>query len=171
MNIGSLIIASAAFAVSTLSFYFARKSWRESNRPLITVRTTSFDSGGNVGTTLSLLVENTGNRPAKNIRLTVDPKVLESALAAESEDALRKRVEMCFSDRGVIPILANGRNTSNGFGWLSADDKATWKEDARFEINVSYDDLDGRHYKHTNPLLIADDAGFAGSYWSDPQRN
>jgi hypothetical protein len=170
MDLGSLLVAAAALVVAVLSFHFSIKSWRESNRPLITVRTTSFDSGGNVGTALSLLVENTGNRPAKNVKPTVDRGTLESALAAKKEEALRRQVESCFSDRGVIPILANGKSASNSFGWLSGDDQATWKVGARFDVEVSCQDLDGREYKHKNPILIADDAGFAGGHWEDPQR-
>jgi hypothetical protein len=115
-----------------------------------------------------LVVENTGNRPAKNVRLAVDDNVLNNALAVKTGDTLRKHVERCFSDDGVIPVLANGRSVSNGFGFLSADDP-TWKVQSRFEINVSYEDLDGRSYAHTNPLLIADDAGFAGGHWGDPK--
>jgi hypothetical protein len=168
MGVGSILVAGAALIVSIISFYFSIKSWRESNRPLITVRTTSFGSGGNVGIPLSLVVENTGNRPAKNVRLTVENNALNTALVAELGDTLRKHVERCFSDDGVIPVLANGRSVSNGFGFLSADDP-TWKVQSRFEINVSYQDLDGRRYTHTNPLLIADDAGFAGGHWGDPK--
>jgi hypothetical protein len=170
MDFGSLMVAAAALIVSLLSFYFSIKSWRESNRPLISIRTTSFDSGGNVGTALSLLVENTGNRPAKNVRLTADPGVLESTLVAKEEEALRRQIESCFSDRGVIPVLANGKSVSNSFGWLSGDEQATWKVGARFEVDVSYQDLDGREYRHKIPVLIADDAGFAGGHWEDPQR-
>src|SRR5947207_531972 len=98
MGVGSILVAGAALIVSIISFYFSIKSWRESNRPLITVRTTSFGSGGNVGIPLSLLVENTGNRPAKNVRLAVDDHVLNDALAVKTGDALRKHVERCFSD-------------------------------------------------------------------------
>jgi hypothetical protein len=168
MNVGSLLIATAALVVSILSFYFARRSWRESNRPLITVRTTSFGDGGNVGIPLSLLIENTGNRPAKNIRLTVAGGVLDAALAVPPGDVLRKHVESCFTDGAVIPVLANGRSTSNGFGFLSVD-KPTWKMHSRFEIDVTYQDLDDTQYKHRIPLLIADDAGFAGSHWETPK--
>lgn len=165
MPLGSLFVATAALIVSILSFYFAIKSWRESNRPLVTVRTTSFGDGGNVGIPLSLLVENTGNRPAKNVRLTVDSGVLDAALAVPAGGVLRKHVESCFSERGIIPVLANGRNVSNGFGFLSAD-KPTWKIHSRFEIDVTYEDLDDTEYKHKIPLLIADDAGFAGGHWN-----
>jgi hypothetical protein len=168
MDIGSTMVAGAALIVSILSFYFSIKSWRESNRPIVTVRTTSFGSGGNVGIPLSLLVENTGSRPAKNVRLTVESGALESALAAKPGDALRSHVESCFSGRGVIPVLANGKSVSNGFGFLSAG-APTWKANSRFEIDVTYEDLDGTRYKHKISLLIADDAGFAGGHWADPK--
>jgi hypothetical protein len=167
---GSLLVSGAALIVAILSIYFSIKSWRQANRPLVTVRTTSFDSGGNVGTALSILVENTGNRPAKNIKLSVDSKELESVLVAKPEDSLRQQIEKCFSDRGMIPVLANGKSVSNSFGWLSEDSKATWKAQAKFNVEVSYEDLDGRKFKHKIPLLIADDAGFAGAFWEDPQR-
>ncbi|MDQ3749251.1 MAG: hypothetical protein M3367_09620 [Acidobacteriota bacterium] len=167
---GSLLVSGAALIVAILSIYFSIKSWRQANRPLVTVRTTSFDSGGNVGTALSLLVENTGNRPAKNIKLSVNSKELESNIVAKPEDSLRQQVEKCFSNRGMIPVLANGKSVSNSFGWLSEDSQATWKVQAIFNVEVSYEDLDGRRFKHKVPLLIADDAGFAGGFWEDPHK-
>ena len=167
---GSLLVSGAALIVSILSVYFSLKSWRQSNRPLITARVTSFDSGGNMGTALSLLVENTGNRPAKNIKLLANSKDLESNMIAKPEDDLRQQVERCFSDGGIIPILANGKSVSNSFGWLSEDPQATWKAQTRFEIEVSYEDLDGRTFNHKNPILIADDTGFAGAFWKDPHK-
>lgn len=169
MDFGSLLVAAAALIVSVFSFYFSIKSWRESNRPLVTARVTAFD-GGELGTALNIVVENTGNRPAKNVRLTVNRKDLEAALVNNPDDPLRKRAEICFSERGVIPVLANGKSVSNDFGWLSGDSKSTWTGDRRFNIEVTYEDLDGRNYKHANPLLIADDKGFAGSFWSDPEK-
>src|SRR5207253_2719998 len=73
-----LLVPLSALVISILSFYFSIKSWRESNRPLITARVSSLGMGGNVAIPLSLVVENTGNRPAKNIQLTVDKTKLES---------------------------------------------------------------------------------------------
>jgi hypothetical protein len=169
VDLGSVMVAAVALVISILSFYFSIKSWRESNRPIVTARVTAFD-GGELGTALNILVENTGNRPAKDVRLTVNPKDLDAALVNNPEDRLRKGVEKCFSERGVIPILGNGKSVSNDFGWLSGDSKSTWNGDCRFSIEILYEDLDGRKYSHTNPLLIADDKGFAGGFWSDPEK-
>ena len=166
MDVGSLLISSAALLISGFSFYFSIKSWRESNRPLVTARVTT-NSGGNVGSALDIIVENTGNRPAKNIRLSVDPEKLNSALLPTAHEQFRKQIEECFSDRGVIPLLANGRLISNSFGFLSrGSEQEDWVKHARFNISISYEDLDGRKYKHEVPILVADDQGFAGGFWS-----
>jgi hypothetical protein len=166
MDAGSLLFSIAALIVSVLSFYFSIKSWRESNRPLVTARVAN-QSGGNVAASLILVVQNTGNRPAKNIALAVDAKELEAAMLPTINPMVKKCIEQIFTDRGVIPILENGRSASNGFGVLrKGDDQMDWNRLSRLNIYISYQDLDGRKYKHTNPLLIADDRGFAGS-WSE----
>lgn len=69
MDIGSLSFSVVALIVSVLSFYFSIKSWRESNRPLVTARVSN-KSAGNVAASLILVVQNTGNRPAKNVTLS-----------------------------------------------------------------------------------------------------
>jgi hypothetical protein len=140
----------------------------ELNRPVVTVRVGAFDSGGNVETALDIIVENTGNRPAKNIRLSVDSQVLENALIEKSDDGMKDHVRKVFSERGIIPVLVNGKAVTNSFGWLSGDDQATWKVNQRFDIQVSYEDLSEGKYTYSVPVFIADDAGFAGTHWSDP---
>lgn len=85
------------------------------NRPKVTVRISSMGMGGNAVVPLTIIVENTGNRPAKNIRLNVNQPDLISALAADSSDSLRKQVEACFSEQGLIPVIANGKQVSNSW--------------------------------------------------------
>ncbi|HEX8887699.1 MAG TPA: hypothetical protein VF779_00885 [Pyrinomonadaceae bacterium] len=166
MDVGSLSLSISALIVSVLSFYFSIKSWRESNRPIITARVVN-ESGGNSMAALKLLVQNTGNRPAKNVALSVETIDLATALVPTINPVVKKYIEQIFTDRGVIPILENGQSVSNGFGFLQRGDNQTdWKRLSRFNIEISYQDLDGRKYKHSNPLLIADDRGFAGS-WSE----
>jgi len=160
----SLSISAAAFLVSIISFYYSRRAWNESNRPLVTARVSSLGMGGNAAIPLSIVVENTGNRPAKNIRLSVDKAKLNSSLLVNESDSLRRQIERCFSDEGFIPVIANGRQVSNSFGLL-CEDGPTWKGD-RLEIQVSYQDLDDRSFKHTIPLKIGEDAGFASGFWT-----
>lgn len=117
MDIGSLTVSAAALVVSLLSFYFSIKSWRESNRPIVIARVSSFDPGGELGTALNIVVENMGTRPAKNIRLTARKDDLIKALRTDGADSWKRTITRCFSDRMVIPVLGNGRAVSNEFGW------------------------------------------------------
>lgn len=168
-QIGSLIVSVFSFLIAVLALYVSRKSWLQANRPIVTARVTSFEPGGEKGTALNIIVENTGNRPAKNIRLSIPLDLLES-LFAENEIAnqtWKRTITKIFSDRGVISILGNGKSISNSFGFLSGgNDGSTWKDEARVEIEVSYEDLDGRKFNHKNPLFIAGDEGFASTSWN-----
>jgi hypothetical protein len=109
-------------------FLLLSSSWSESNRPLVTARVTSLGMGGNAAVPLTIVVENTGNRPAKNIQLKVSEQDLFSALAADKSDSLRRQVEACFSKQGLIAVIANGKKVSNSFGILSRE-RSTWNTD------------------------------------------
>lgn len=165
IDYASLYISGAAAIVAILSFYFAIKSWRESNRPIVVARVTT-RKGGNMGTLLDLILENTGNRPAKNVRLTVKRADLDSALSGQRDNPLRSAIERCFSEETFLPILENGRRVSNSFGLIGVPGRgSTWIANSVLSIHLYYEDLDGRKYHHEIPLLIADDTGFAGTFW------
>jgi hypothetical protein len=161
-----LLISLISLFLAILSLYISRKSWLQANRPIVTVRIISAGSG-NLGTALNILVENTGNRPAKNVKLEIGRDILEKLYAENSGKDWRHIIENIFSDRGVIPILGNGKSVTNSFGFLtgSKNQPSTWKDDARTEISIYYEDLDGRKFKHQNPIFIAGDEGFAGYSW------
>ena len=170
MDFGSLGLSAAALVVSLLSFYFSIKSWRETNRPIVTARVSSFDPGGEFGNALNIVVENTGTRPAKNVNLSVKSEDLAGALRDDVDPKWRRTITRCFSERGGISVLGNGKSVSNDFGWLSQDSKSAWRGDVRFDVEVTYEDLDGRKFRHTNPILVAGDEGFAGSSWEKARR-
>jgi hypothetical protein len=165
INYASLFISGAAAIVAILSFYFAIKSWRETNRPIVIARVTTRKSG-DVATLLNLVLENTGNRPAKNVRLRVNRDDLASVMLAEENNPLKSGIENCFSANTFIPILDNGRQVSNSFGMFSINKKnSTWRPNSVLPIRLFYEDLDGRKFNHNISLLIADDTGFAGTFW------
>jgi hypothetical protein len=161
---GSLVIAGLALLVSLLVYNFNRKSWRETYRPIVTARITAFSSG-NRGTALNIVVSNTGNRPAKNIRLLVNQKHLELILLAPPGDSMRSLIADCFFPQTMIPILENERSVSNTFGYLSDREDSTWKVNSTLNVEILYESLEGRPFKHKIPLLLADDGGFAGGLW------
>lgn len=155
-----------ALAISITSLIFSIISWRRANRPLVTARVTSLGMAGNVSIPLTLIVENTGNRPAKNIRLTANDDELNKHLIAPEDDVLREEVKRCFSDQAVIPVLANGKSVQNAFGYTSDQEGSTWRSHARFNAQLTYEDIDGRKYEHTIPILISDNDSFAGGEWT-----
>lgn len=123
-----------------------------------------------MGTPLNVLVENTGNRPAINVRLSVDKEELIGALHADVEDTDRKSLERLFADAGTIPVLGNGKSTSAYFGFLSGDAKSTWNGDLTLHIRISYCDLDKRVFTHRISLFVRGGDGFTGDFWGTPNK-
>lgn len=159
-----LIISILSAAVSLVSLGFAVYSWREANRPLVTARVTT-ESSGDFLISLNLLVENTGNRPAVDIRLIASETEVK---AAAKQGIVPKDAERCFFSGVFIPVLANGRSISNGFWHLGMVD--SWQAGAVLPLAIEYRDLHGRNFTSNLRLLLADDAGFAQTYWSSNTR-
>jgi len=165
----SLCISASAVIVALFSFYFSIKSWRETNRPIVVAKVAT-KASGNVSILLDIIVENVGNRPAKEVRLSVDSREIESIMLAKEADPLRAAVHRCFSKDTFIPILENGRRVSSGFGSLTRNENnSMWKHNAVLNIILSYKDLDDRKFKHGIPILITDDTSFAGTFWKKHQ--
>jgi hypothetical protein len=123
---GSFWVSLAALAVSALSYYFAIRSWRESNRPIVTARVATH-SDGNRGAALNLIVENTGTRPARNVCLVVEEAKLAEAFDPALDDDSRAAIRACFALKFAIPVLANQASVSNAFGFLSHTEQNEWK--------------------------------------------
>jgi hypothetical protein len=161
-------ISLVSVAIAILSFGFAIYSWQQANRPLVSVRIAAF-SGGNNAITLNIVVENTGTRPAKDIRLIAKESDVLAALSASSE--IPTDAQRCFFSNVSIPLLIHGRSTSNAFGHLGHP-PGSWKSGAEIPIKVIYRDLGIRRYSSKLRLLLADDAGFAQTFWGDaPKRD
>jgi hypothetical protein len=114
----TVIISIFSAVVAIISVCINRKNWADTYRPIVTVRVTT-QASGEIRTNLYLVVENHGNRPAKNIKLSVDLNQLEAVLLKDKDDIERKAIERCFSNTTIIPVLANGQSTRNRFGSLS----------------------------------------------------
>jgi serine/threonine protein kinase len=139
-------------------------------RPMVTARVTTH-SAGNVATAFNLLVHNSGNSPAKNVKLTADGEDLESAFSDTVSQKWKDLIRRCFSDEGAIPVLANGESKTNSFGAFSTDpDNTTWKIGSIINVIVTYEDLDGTQYSHDISLKIVDDKGFAGAFWEKEEK-
>ena len=162
----SIAISIASATIAILSFVFAIYSWRQANRPLVSVHVTAF-SGGNTGIALNIVVENTGTRPAKDIRLIAEESDVLAALSTRSE--VPTDAQRCFFSKVSIPVLVHGRSTSNAFGHLGQS-SGSWRSGAEIPIKVVYGDLGHRRYSSKLRLLLADDAGFAQTFWGNKAR-
>ncbi|MCS3360921.1 hypothetical protein NYL07_13950 [Xanthomonas translucens pv. translucens] len=162
---GSSLLGIVSAAIAFAALFFAIYSWRQANRPLVSARVTS-QGGSSAGIALNLLVENTGNRPARDIRLIAKESDI---LAALQQTAIPKDAQRCFFSGIDIPVLANGRSTSNGFWHLGQSD--SWRAGAKIPVRIKYRDLSGRRFTSKVRLFLADDAGFAQTFWGDGHRH
>jgi hypothetical protein len=163
------IISIIALGVSALSALFSIYFWRDAHRPLVTARIVVAMSG-NVAGALVLLVENNGNRPAKNIKLSVREEDLIAMLAPEQHCIIPQEIRDVFDGRTLIPVLKSEGNVSNAFGLISTSWNSTWIPAFKFDlpISISYQDFRSRNFSHNINLRIAYDDAFAGASWSSP---
>lgn len=163
------IVSTLALVVSLISLWFARKSWLQSNRPIVSAIVETH-AGGNESIAYNLAVTNTGNRPAVNVLLSVDVKAIEDCMAQWVEKirgpgTTYVQVMRCFSEEGEIPLLLNGNTMTNSFAYTTGDDHTFWRYGASLPIKISYSDLDGRKYSTSQVIRIKDSAAFAGGMW------
>jgi hypothetical protein len=163
-----IFISLIAAAVSVLSLGFAIYSWRQANRPLVSARI-SAAAGGSETIALNIVVENTGNRPARDVRLIARRVDVTAALVPGWQQGIPNDAEQCLLQNVSIPILANGKSVSNAFGHLEGA-KGPWRSGAEIPITIRYRDLGLRRFRSRMHLLLADDAGFAQSFWGEPKK-
>lgn len=161
------IISVLAIGISIASLYFARRSWMQSNRPIITAFIATHASG-NVSAVFDLVVANTGNRPATNVSLIAKPEDIEKLINPTAEDEKRKSIHDCFGPESRIPVLKNGEELSTAFGSVS---HRTSKDQclnygSEITIKITYNDLEGRKYKSVVPIRVYAREGFGGGVWN-----
>ncbi|PWC09260.1 hypothetical protein [Brenneria corticis] len=169
------ILSVLALGLSLVSFWFARKSWLQSNRPIVSV-VVETHAGGNESIAYNLAVSNTGNRPATNVRIRVKENDVEACVAEwvknlKGPSTTYSRVMRCFSDDGEIPLLLNGKTMTNSFGYTRGDQQTFWRYGSSLPIEIEYCDLDGRKYQSKQTIRIKDSAGFAGGIWKSSSNN
>jgi len=170
MDTVSIYIAMAALVISLGSFVFSVMSWRESHRPIITVRITTEKGPDEGGSPVEIVVENCGNRPAKNIRLVIDKRELEQALIQPQGHQMRRKIEQCFNDETFIPVLEPGKFTTSYFGYFGEDEHATWKYKSIIHVYAHYQSLKGRSFTDSMPIWLVDAKGFALGWWGEPKK-
>lgn len=158
-------ISVLSAAVALVSVCFAIYSWQDANRPLVSVQVATAE-GGNNAISLNLVVENTGNRPAKNIRIVA--KQTDVLAALDKLGSMPTDAHRIFYSGVSIPLLIHGRQVTNAFGHLG-NEPGAWRSGAVIPVKVIYGGLGWRCYCSSLRLLLADDAGFAQTFWAQEQ--
>ena len=109
-------VASEVIAlIVVIGFFNTRWIWRQSNRPIVSALVETYSSG-NVATLFNLTVINSGNRPATDIKLSIDNnRKFKKCIKSTDKDRI-EQITRCFSEDATIPLLINGENKSNSFG-------------------------------------------------------
>lgn len=162
-----------ATLVAVFSFFNTIRLWRQSNRPIVSASVETH-SAGNIATIYKLLVINSGNRPAVNIRLKLklETEDFKKCITQEITDSRVESIRRCFSNEGVIPLLINGDNISNSFGLTSIKpEQDVWKYGSLLPIEIQYQDLEGKKYISKLTLVIKYSKAFAGGEWAEETSN
>lgn len=159
------LISVAALVASAISLYFTRRFWLQSNRPIVTAFVDEHSSG-NMATVFNLVLSNTGNRPAVNVRIHADPAIIRGLIAEGSTAEMAAEIERCFSAEATVALLRNGEELTTAFGSYGVERSSQLLNyGAQISVTVTYDDLDKRSYKAHMPLKIFARHGFGGAIW------
>ena len=161
-----IIVAAISLLVAISSLTLTWRLWRKTNRPILTAWIASA-AGGDEGVALNVVVENSGNRPAKDIRLVATEKRVLAALDRPDETTMPGDARRCFFASKQISVLANGKRLTNAFGYL-ADRAGAWRNGAVIPLTLVYKGLENERYRAEMNLILVDDGGFAQSSWDTP---
>ncbi len=158
-------IALCATCISASALYFSMRSFRESNRPIITAEIKTH-SGGNTAIAYNLHVYNIGSRPASQIRLHAKDRQIRRLVSSNPPKKKHEEIFRCFSKNGLIPLLHPGCEVKNAFGATSIEpEQNTLNYHSTLPIKISYRDLNNRRYTSQILLIVKDSDSFAGTSW------
>ena len=165
------VFMGATSLIAALSFFSTVRLWRKTNRPIVSAFVET-SSAGNVATMYSLLLINSGNRPAVNVQLSlkIDISDFKNCITREIEDPNVEAILKCFSKEAIIPLLIDGNKTSNYFGITSTKEMDNiWVYGSSLPVEIRYQDLEGNKYTSTLSLVVKYSKAFAGMEWTEKE--
>jgi hypothetical protein len=163
----NLLISLLAILVSILSYMFAKRSWYETYRPIVTARIETHHSG-NSSALFKIVLYNVGNRPATDIRLKTKQEILDNAFEEGVSESMETEIRACFSDEGTIPLLHPGNMASNGFGMVGREENRSIYG-SKIPVTIEYKDLNRKKIKTKQTLILKHTTFFAGSGWGSDE--
>jgi hypothetical protein len=161
------IISFFALTISILSFIFARKSWHESNRPIV-IAYIQEEEISTTGGAFSIILSNTGNRPATNISLYARDIDIRHIFENNTDPKIIKIAENIFKNGNKVALLKNGSEIKTALGKFSivGQERKGLKYDSWLPIIITYNDLNTKNYVSELSLKIRGLDGFGGGRWS-----
>ncbi|MCI5121509.1 MAG: hypothetical protein D3908_10030 [Candidatus Electrothrix sp. AUS4] len=164
------IFSTSALTISLLSLLFQGILWRKSNRPIVSayLRNVIPEDIKNYNViALGLVLINTGNMPATNIRISAKKSDIEKIFYEDIDDETRNIVTDCFEKKSEVALLLNGEKIETAFGISKRTGYRKWKGlkcgETWLPIRITYKDLNKRRYCSSLKLRLRDPYGFGGS--------
>jgi hypothetical protein len=164
-------ISVTALLISISSFAFAIKSWHQSNRPIIVAYIEEHTMGVN-GATFNLVLSNTGNRPAVNIKLKARKDNIEKIFEEKIDEVTKEGIFNCFKEESEVALLKNNTSITTFFGSFEGcyPNRTGLKYESWLPIEIKYKDLLAKKYTEKIPLRVRGLKGFGGGIWSKPKK-
>ena len=162
------LFSIVAVAISVATYISTRKFWFLTYRPIVTAEIIVNSSGIGMAT-FDLVVYNSGNRPAVNIKLYAERTDIENILSTNITQEKKKEVIGVFSSCNKIALLLNDKDAKTAFFSFSnqVGSDADWLQYEReLPIVISYSDISGKEYSSNIILHIRGAEGFGGSVWA-----
>ena len=158
------IISAVAAITSLVSLYFTRRFWLLTHRPIVTAEIVENTSGVGI-VVFDLVVYNSGNRPAVNIKLCAESKDIEKIFSEKASRSDKEFIHEVFSASNKIALLLNGKEPNTAFGAYSENrcNGDILKYQAELPIQIYYQDIDGRKYCENIVLYTRPAEGFGGA--------
>ncbi|MBM9514687.1 hypothetical protein [Desulfogranum marinum] len=165
-------ISATALLISISSFVFAIRSWHQSNRPIVVAYIEEHSMGVN-SATFNLVLSNTGNRPAVNVRLNARSNDIEKIFEEKIDEVTKNGIFNCFKEDSELALLKNNTSIVTSFGSFEGiyPKREGIKYDSWLPIEITYKDLRAKSYKEKIPLKVRGLKGFGGGIWSEPKKN
>ena len=163
-------ISVTALTISLVSLLFQQVRWRESNRPIVSAYLSNAipeDIKSTKIIAFKLVLVNTGNIPATNIRISAKKSDIEKIFFDNTDKETKSIVEDCFEEKSEVALLLNGEKIETAFGISEYLNGLKWKglkwDRIWLPITITYKDLNKKRYRSSLKLRLRDRNGFGGS--------
>ncbi len=118
---------------------------------------------GNLATTFHLVIKNTGNRPAYNVRMNASDQEILSLVETGIRNEDLERVQYNFKPESEIPVLSPGEQVKTAFGAVTSIPSSPYlRYLAEAQISITYH-YHEQKFNELQKLKVSYREGFGGA--------